>query len=123
MTPLETLRQIVEMREKATAGEWHAYDNVHGSGGHIHGAQGRHLFDVMERHAGLERDERRLNGDFVALAGSTDWPAMLAEVERLQAIVDKLPDELREHWRSSDNSWRDREDFIERFTRQAVPKK
>ena len=46
------------------------------------------------------------------------------EIERLRAIVDRLPEQLRDHWRFNHqqqplSSWHDREDFIERWKEQA----
>lgn len=83
MTELDQLRRLVEARAKATAGPWESCDNLRGTGGHVRVVNNyRHLFDAMERNAGIECDERRANGDFVALAGSLDLQTILAAWER-----------------------------------------
>ena len=92
MNILEELRKIVEAREKATGGKWHVYE-VTDCGAEI----SRGIQD--EKDSGLNRGEdcelfKADDAAFIALAGSTDWPALLAEVERLKAIeaaeIDRL---------------------------------
>lgn len=83
MNAIETLKAICKARAKATAGLWFcAAVSGPTGGGNRYYYVGPDIASV-----GSKVDE----GRFIAIAGSIDWPTLLAEVQRLQAIVDKLP--------------------------------
>ena len=92
MNAIETLKAICEARAKATAGPWHASGNIWSNGGYVHSPDNRVLFTANERVARLDRSQREANATFLALAGSTDFPALLAEVKAMQIVWDAASD-------------------------------
>lgn len=88
---------------------------------------------VMAFHCNEAADEidrlRAESRSWEKAARDANWAAVKAmkECDRLRAIVDRLPDDLRRHWKFDQNqqplsSWHDREDFIERLAAEAAAK-
>ena len=81
MTPIETLTQLCEAREKATPGEWIVVACTDGGTFRCINAGPRYV----HRDKGIVLEAN--DGNFIALAGSTDFPALLEHVKSLEAIV------------------------------------
>lgn len=90
MNAIETLKAICEARAKATAGPWKL-----GFDGSVECDAPGEPAEIVTR--GYDEDDNATgvlltkDAAFIALAGSTDFSAILAEMERLRAIVDKPP--------------------------------
>lgn len=95
MNAIETLKAICEARGLARYGKWERDDLALGGSERTVCCRGEIVVQTSSNHHSSNPDAQHKQQsaalDFIALAGSTDWPALLAEVERLQAIVDKLP--------------------------------
>lgn len=83
MTPTETLARLAEAREKATPEPWHIIPMT--GGGSVWCANDGPKGVIMEAN----------DAAFVVLAGSTDFRAILSQVEAMQRVADGLTEKHR----------------------------
>ena len=114
MTPIETLTQLCEAREKATPGEWIVVACTDGGTFRCINAGPRYV----HRDKGIVLEAN--DGNFIALAGSTDFPALLEHVKSLEAIVNAATAFIDSHVADPDITPLMRENYLKYLDAKAA---